>query len=62
MLQDGVFFAAKPLFGITFTERTDLVGYHPDVRVFEVKNADGTRSASTSSISTRATPSAAAPG
>jgi hypothetical protein len=27
--------------GITFEERTDLVGYHPDVRVFEVRNEDG---------------------
>ena len=38
---DGVFFAASQLFGITFTERTDLVAYHPDVRVFEVREEDG---------------------
>lgn len=41
VLQDGVFGAATSLYGITFTERTDLVGYHPDVRVFEVHNEDG---------------------
>ena len=41
VLQDGVFFAATQLYGITFTERKDLAGYHPDVRVFEVHNEDG---------------------
>lgn len=41
VLQDGVFFAATKLFGITFEERHDLVAYHPDARVFEVKNDDG---------------------
>lgn len=42
VVQDGVFKAATELYGITFSERTDLVGYHPDVRVFEVFDADGT--------------------
>ena len=41
VLQDGVFFAANRLYGITFAERPDLVGYHPDVRVFEVREEDG---------------------
>lgn len=41
VLKDGVFFAANQLYGITFEERPDLIGYHPDVRVFEVKDADG---------------------
>ncbi|MGK9147288.1 M3 family metallopeptidase [Plantibacter flavus] len=41
VLWDGVFTAATKLYGITFTERDDLVGYHPDVRVFEVRNEDG---------------------
>ncbi|MCC2032286.1 M3 family metallopeptidase [Microbacterium allomyrinae] len=41
VLQDGVFRAATELYGVTFTERSDLVGYHPDNRVFEVHNADG---------------------
>jgi peptidyl-dipeptidase Dcp len=42
VLQDGVFFASTKLFGITFSERHDLVAYHPDARVFEVHNEDGT--------------------
>ena len=41
VLQDGVFFAANRLYGITFSERQDLVGYHPDVRVFEVRDEEG---------------------
>jgi peptidyl-dipeptidase Dcp len=41
VLRDGVFFAATKIYGITFTERPDLVAYHPDVRVFEVFNEDG---------------------
>jgi peptidyl-dipeptidase Dcp len=41
VLVDGVFFAATRLFGITFQERTDLPVYEPTVRVFDVKNADG---------------------
>ena len=42
VLQDGVFFAANRLYGVTFTERADLVAYHPDARVFEVTDEDGT--------------------
>jgi peptidyl-dipeptidase Dcp len=41
VLEDGVFFAATSLFGITFHERKDLAGYHPDVRVWEVRDGDG---------------------
>ena len=41
VLQQGVFAAATKVYGITFTERADLVGYHPEVRVFEVRNDDG---------------------
>lgn len=41
VLTDGVFAAAHELFGITLVERTDLVGYHPEVRVWEVLDADG---------------------
>ncbi|HEX7061048.1 MAG TPA: peptidyl-dipeptidase Dcp [Woeseiaceae bacterium] len=41
VLQDGVFFAANKLYGITFKERDDIPVYHPDVRVFEVFDADG---------------------
>jgi peptidyl-dipeptidase Dcp len=39
---DGVFDAATQLYGITFKERHDLPVYQPDVRVFEVFDADGT--------------------
>ncbi|MGE5277463.1 MAG: M3 family metallopeptidase [Acidobacteriota bacterium] len=42
VLRDGAFFAANKLYGITFKERKDLPVYHPDVRVFEVFEADGT--------------------
>lgn len=42
VLQDGVFFAANRLYGLAFVERTDLEGYHPDVRVFEVSDSEGT--------------------
>jgi peptidyl-dipeptidase Dcp len=41
VLHDGVFFAAGQVYGITFELRPDLSGYHPDVRVWEVRNADG---------------------
>ena len=41
VLQDGVFFAAHQMYGLTFQERHDIPVYHPDVRVFEVFEADG---------------------
>jgi peptidyl-dipeptidase Dcp len=41
VLENGVFFSAEKLFGITFKERTDLPVYHPSVRVWEVFNEDG---------------------
>jgi len=41
VLQKGVFFAATKLYGVTFTERSDIIAYHPEVRVFEVLNEDG---------------------
>jgi peptidyl-dipeptidase Dcp len=41
VLHDGVFRAAHLLYGLTFTARPDLPGYHPDVQVFEVHDADG---------------------
>jgi len=41
VLNDGVFYAATQLYGITFKPRTDLPVYHPDVRVFEIFDADG---------------------
>ena len=41
VLQDGVFFAAGKLYGLTFQERHDIPVYQPDVKVFEVFDADG---------------------
>ena len=41
VLQDGAFFAANKMYGLTFKERKDIPVYHPDVRVFEVFDADG---------------------
>ncbi len=41
VLKDGVFFAANQLYGLTFKERHDLPVYQPDVRVFDVFDADG---------------------
>jgi peptidyl-dipeptidase Dcp len=41
VLVDGVFHAAELLYGYRFTPRADLAGYHPDVRVWEVTDADG---------------------
>jgi peptidyl-dipeptidase Dcp len=41
VLENGVFYAASQLYGITFKERHDVPVYHPDVRVFDVFDADG---------------------
>ncbi|MGZ4606694.1 MAG: M3 family metallopeptidase [Blastococcus sp.] len=41
VLVDGVFHAAELLYGYRFTPRPDLAGYHPDVRIWEVSDADG---------------------
>ncbi|MEU6429383.1 M3 family metallopeptidase [Microbispora sp. NPDC046973] len=41
VLEKGVFNAASRLYGVTFHERSDLYGYHPEVRVFEVRDEDG---------------------
>ncbi|MGA2382626.1 MAG: M3 family metallopeptidase [Gemmatimonadales bacterium] len=41
VLQDGVFYAANQLYGLTFKERHDIPVYQPDVRVFEVSDGDG---------------------
>lgn len=43
VLQKGVFFAANQLFGLSFKERHDLPVYLPDVRVFDVFDADGSQ-------------------
>jgi peptidyl-dipeptidase Dcp len=41
VLQNGVFYAANRLYGVSFKERHDLPVYQPDVRVFEVFDKDG---------------------
>jgi peptidyl-dipeptidase Dcp len=41
VIADGVFFAAGKLYGLTFKERKDLPVYQPDVRIWEVFDADG---------------------
>jgi peptidyl-dipeptidase Dcp len=40
VLENGVFYAANRLYGLTFKERKDIPVYQPDVRVFEVFDAD----------------------
>jgi peptidyl-dipeptidase Dcp len=42
VLENGVFYAATQLYGVTFKERHDLPVYQPDVRAFEVTDKDGT--------------------
>jgi peptidyl-dipeptidase Dcp len=41
-VRQGAFDTANKLWGLTVTKRTDIPVYHPDVEVFEVKEADGT--------------------
>ncbi len=40
-VRKGAFEVATKLYGITFTERPDIPVYNPDVKAFEVKEADG---------------------
>ena len=41
VLENGVFFAANQLYGLTFKQRSDIPVYHPDVTVYQVYDADG---------------------
>ena len=41
VLENGVFYAANQLYGLTFKERKDIPVYNPDVRVFEVFDTGG---------------------
>lgn len=41
VLNNGVFYAANLLYGISFKERKDIPVYQPDVRVYEVFDKDG---------------------
>lgn len=43
VLQNGVFYAANQLYGLTFKERHDLPVYQKDVRVFEVFDKDNSK-------------------
>ena len=39
--QNGVFYAANRVYGLTFKQRKDIPTYHPDMKVFEVKDRNG---------------------
>ncbi len=41
VLENGVFYAASQLYGLSFKERKDIPVWQPDVRVFEVHDTDG---------------------
>ena len=41
VLEDGVFYMAEKLYGLTFERRTDLPVYHPDVWTYTVFDRDG---------------------
>ncbi|WP_370183717.1 M3 family metallopeptidase [Alteriqipengyuania sp.] len=43
VLEDGVFYMAEKLYGLTFERRTDLPVYHPDVWVYDVFEEDGSQ-------------------
>ena len=43
VLENGVFFAANKLYGLTFKQRTDLPVYHPTVTTYDVFEEDGTQ-------------------
>jgi len=42
---DACFDVANRLFGVSFVEKKGIPAWHPDVRLFEVKNADGSHRA-----------------
>lgn len=39
--QKGVFYAASRVYGLSFVQRKDIPTYHPDMKVFEVRDKDG---------------------
>ena len=41
VMDNGVFFTMKKLFGVEFRERKDLPLFHPEVRIYDVLNEDG---------------------
>ncbi|MCL1039462.1 M3 family metallopeptidase [Shewanella submarina] len=42
VLEDGVFYTIKELYGVTMKPRPDLPVYHPDVKAYEMFDEDGT--------------------
>ena len=43
VLENGVFYAANQLYGLSFKQRTDLPVYHEDVTVYDVFDKDGSQ-------------------
>ena len=43
VLENGVFYAANRAYGLSFKQRTDIPTYHPDMKVFEVLDKDGSQ-------------------
>ena len=41
VVEKGVFYVAQRVYGLQFKHRPDIPTYHPDMKVFEVSNADG---------------------
>ncbi|HEX8445600.1 MAG TPA: M3 family metallopeptidase [Sphingomonas sp.] len=41
VLENGVFYAAGKMYGLTFKRRTDIPTYHPDIRTYEVFEENG---------------------
>ena len=41
VIVNGVFYAAHRVYGLNFVERKDVPTYHPDMKVFEVRDKDG---------------------
>ncbi|MGV0938649.1 M3 family metallopeptidase [Empedobacter falsenii] len=43
VVENGIFFMAKELYGISFKKRTDIPTWHEDVKVYELFNEDGSQ-------------------
>ena len=41
VIVNGVFYAAHRVYGLSFVQRKDIPTYHPDMKVFEVRDKDG---------------------
>jgi peptidyl-dipeptidase Dcp len=58
----AAFDCAHRLFGLSFAERKDIPVWHPDVRVWDVKNSKGEHRRCSTATTSRAPPSAPARG